>query len=272
MKATLRTNLRDLDRFVDASRRYLLHPVMLFAYGFPISMVLIGLFIPEYTAQGLSPAISNIITVAKVLLYWVASWFLLGRVAHRMMHLGIPFVYAPISLWVVGIVLSQTLSVLLIPGFEWSTLRTLKQSLVIIPGTLVALYAAAPMLREGMGHNPDLVPIWRSLRSVPVPLLLQLPPAQRGKLRRIHAANQYVEVVTDTGCTLLRMSLSQAVAMIPGDMGWLCHRSLWINRKEVVSVSYAKGQPQITDVNGKIFPISRSHAPIIKDWLGSRQS
>lgn len=272
MLAAIRENLRDEDCFVLAAQGYMLHPVSVFVYVFPVSMVLIGLFIPEYTQNGLPTLASNILTSAKVGLFWVVSWFILGRVAYRTMRLGIPFVYAPIGLWVTGIFLSQGLSVLLVPDFDWNSLRTLKQSAVTLPGTLVSVFAAAPMLRAALGHNPDLVPIWCPARFVNVPLLMKLPDPHRTKLRRIHAANQYVEVVTTTGTTLLRMSLTQASALIPPEMGWLCHRSLWVHRDEVATVTFVKGQAQITDKEGRVFPISRSYAPVIKEWLASRQA
>jgi hypothetical protein len=271
LRALARKNLRSPAEFDVAGRHYMCHPVMLFAYAFPVSMLLIGLFIPEFAAYGLSPFISNLLTAAKVGVFWLSSWLLLGRFAYVMMRTGIPFIYAPLLLWVIAVTASQLVSLALIPGFDWSTSRTLRQAVVIVPGTLATVYFAQGMLRQALGHSPDLVPIWHPLRSWPVPLMRKLPQDHRNRVRRMHAANQYVEVVTETGAVLLRMTLTQAVAMVPPDMGWFCHRSLWINRDEVVALTYVKGQPQITDREGRVYPISRSHGPIIRDWLASRK-
>lgn len=143
--------------------------------------------------------------------------------------------------------------------------------MAIVPGTVVTVYFAQGMLREALGHSPDRVPIWRPLRNRPIPLMLKLPQDHCNRVRRMHAANQYVEVVTETGMVLLRLSLTQAVAMVPPDMGWFCHRSLWINWDEVVALTYVKGQPQVTDREGRVFAVSRNHVPVIKEWLVFRR-
>lgn len=127
------------------------------------------------------------------------------------------------------------------------------------------------MLRARLGQLPELVPIWVPVSTIPVPLMLRLPAEQRGPLRRIQAANQYVEVITETGKTLLRMSLREAAGQVPNDLGWLCHRSLWIRRDEVVALTYVRGQPQILDRDGTAWPISRSIAPTIRAWLDETQ-
>lgn len=265
-------NLKGRDQFIRAARLYLLHPVTLFTYFYPLTTLLTGLLIPEYTSLGLTPFASNLLSAAKVVLYWLFSWFALGRFAHVLLRLGLPFFMAPVLLWVAAVMVSQGVSLLVIADFEWSWLRIWRQAMLTIPATLVAVYAAAPILRETLGHTPELVPIWGPVTSIRVPLLLKLPPEHRSKVRRIHAANQYVEVVTATGTTMLRMGLKQAVEQLPKNMGWHCHRSLWINRDEVVALSFVKGQPQITDSEGNVFPVSRGSVAGIRDWLNQTRA
>lgn len=263
----MRENLRGKDDFVAAAHAYMKHPVTLYTYALPLTLLFVGLMKPEYPNLDAPEHVGHLITSAKVLVFWGANWLLLGPILWWAMPRGVPFVAVPMTLWLVAVVGSQALSLLIVPGFEWSWVRLFRQATLTLPSTLVAVHAVAPILRERLGNIPELVPIWSPKVGVRVPLLLKLPPDRRGRIRRIHAANQYVEVVTDQGITLLRMSLREAVALLPADKGWWCHRSLWIRRDEVVAVTYTRGQPQITDRDGQTWPISRKSVAEIRDAL-----
>lgn len=261
-------NLRSKEHFVRAGRAYVTHPVTIYTYVLPLVMLFTGLMKPEYPELSSPDMVGNLFTAAKVMVFWLLSWASLGALAFWLMPRGVPFVAIPIVLWLVAVCGSQALSILLVPDFRWSWLRLMRQVTLTLPATVIAVYAAGPSLRDRLGEIPELVPIWSFNVRVRVPLLLKLPPERRGRLRRIHAANQYVEVVTEQGLTLLRMTLRDAVALVPADKGWLCHRSLWIRRDEVVSLTYSRGQPQITDRDGQTWPISRKSVQEIRDWLG----
>ncbi len=263
----VRENFRSREAFVQAGRDYLTHPVTLYTYALPLTMLFTGLMKPEYPDLDVPFYVGHLITTAKVLAFWLISWTSLGALAWWLMPRGVPFVALPIGLWLVAVVGSQALSPLVIPDFQWNWLRLMRQIVLTLPATVIAIYAAGPMLRERLGSIPELVPIWTFNVRVRVPLLLKLPTDRRGRLRRIHAANQYVEVVTEQGTTLLRMTLRDAVALVPEDKGWWCHRSLWIRRDEIVSLTYTRGQPQITDRDGQIWPISRKSVQEIRNWL-----
>lgn len=267
LRRLIRQNLRPRADVVRAGRAFLLHPVTLYTYLLPLTMLATGLIKPEFTSLGVPETVSHLLTALKVGAYWLFGWFFLGHVAWFALTRGLPFFLVPIGLWLVAVLGSQAVSLLVIPGFEWSNIRLFRQATLTLPATLIAVYAAGPMLRARLGEIPDLVPIWSFAPKATVPLLLRLPAERRGRLRRIHAANQYVEVVTDLGTTLLRLSLREAAAQVPDDLGWLCHRSLWIRREDVVALTYVRGQPQILDRDGQSWPVSRSVAPTIKAWL-----
>lgn len=270
MRRMVRDNLHSRDKFIHAGHAYLLHPVTLYTYALPLTLLFVGLMKPEYPDLDIPEFVGHMITTAKVLVFWLVNYASLGFLAHWFMQRGVPFVAIPVGLWLIAVVGSQVLSIWLVPEFQWSWLRLMRQTVLTLPATIIAVYAAAPMLRARLGELPELVPIWSPYVKVRVPLLLKLPHDRRGRLRRIHAANQYVEVVTEQGTTLLRMTLRDAVALVPADKGWLCHRSLWIRRDEVMSLTYSRGQPQITDSDGQVWPISRKSVPEIREWLSLR--
>jgi hypothetical protein len=263
----VQANFRSREDFLHAGRAYMTHPVTLYVYALPLTLLLTGLFKPEFTQPDLPEFVSHFLTFSKVAAYWLFCWLVLGHVLWATMRRGLSFLAVVMGLWVVAVLLSQGLTVLLVAGTEWSWLRILRQATITLPASLVAVYASAPALRERLGHIPELVPIWWSNVSVQIPLLLKLPPDKRARIRRIHAANQYIEVVTDAGSAMLRLSLRDAVSLMPAETGWLCHRSLWIRKEEVVALSFKRGQPQITDRDGNAYAISRASAPEIRDWL-----
>lgn len=270
MRRMVRENLRSRDSFMQAGRAYLLHPVTLYTYALPLTLLFVGLMKPEYPNLDIPEFAGHMITTAKVAVFWLINYASLGALTFWLMRRGVPFVVIPVGLWLIAVLGSQVVSLWLVPDFQWSWLRLMRQTVLTLPATLIAVYAAAPMLRDRLGEMPEMVPIWSPNIKVRVPLLLKLPTDRRGRLRRIHAANQYVEVVTEQGTTLLRMSLRDAVALVPADKGWLCHRSLWIRRDEVTSLTYLRGQPQVTDRDGQIWPISRKSVPEIRDWLNQK--
>jgi hypothetical protein len=268
-RRTIRSTLRPRSEFVLTARAYQQHPVTLYSYLLPLSMLFTGVMKPEFPE--ISPEVAgHVLTLLKVALYWLFAWLTLGHAAWFAMNRGLPFFLVPMGHWLAAVLVSQGVSYLVVPGFEWSSLRVLRQAAFTLPATLVTVYALSPLLRDRLGEIPELVPIWRFGGAVSDPLLLRLPAGKRGRVRRIHAANQYVEVVTEQGLSLLRMTLRDAAALMPADRGWLCHRSLWISRHEVVELTYVRGQPQILDRDGESWPISRAVAPKIRDWLQGR--
>lgn len=268
----IRANLRPEEEVKKAGALFMTHPVNLYTYLLPISLLLTGNFKPEFASIGIPETLGHLLTTLKIGLYWLFAWRFMGHVTWFALRRGIPFIYVPVGLWITAVLLSQLLSALLIPGHEGTLTRIFRQAAFSIPSACVAVYAAGPMLRAQIGALPELVPMFSFSPKAKVPLLLRLPSDRRGRLRRIQAANQYVEVITDKGVTLLRMSLREAVSQVPAEMGWLCHRSLWILREEVVALSYVRGQPQIRDIDGEVWPVSRTAAPIIREWLDSMQS
>lgn len=263
----IRANLRPMAEVNAAGRAFMTHPVHVYTYLLPISLLVTGNFKPEYATLGVSESVGHLLTIIKIAIYWLFAWRFMGHVTWFAIRRGVPFIYVPIGMWTAAVVVSQFLSYLLLPGHQDSLMRIVRQSVFSLPAAWVAVFAAAPMLRARIGELPELVPLFSFVPKVKVPLLLRLPPDRRGRLRRIQAANQYVEVVTDKGTTLLRMSLRDAASQVPAEMGWLCHRSLWIRRDDVIALTYVRGQPQIRDIDDMVWPISRSAAPAIRDWL-----
>lgn len=259
-------NLRARDQFIVAARKYHTHPITLFFYIFPLVALALGLFKPEFAHLGLSEWSSNLITAAKVVGFWAVTYAILGPVAHWAMTRGWPFVAVPIGLWVTGVVLSQAITAILVDLQGWDLLRVIRQSVLAMPGLIASVYLNETQLRQDLGLDPALVPIWRPVRRQDL-VIAPKPFNLSGRIRRIHAANQYVLVVTTEGEAKLRLGLTEAAAMMPRAKGWRCHRSLWISREEVRKLVYVNGQPHVVDHEGQTYPISRGAVPEIRMFL-----
>lgn len=264
-----RAALRPRADFVRAGRDVMRHPATLYGFGLPMLLLATGIVKPGFVDPWLPEAARHALTAIKLAALWLVGWGLLGPVAWVVMQRGLPFCLAPIGLGLSAVLASNLAEALLMQGLGWSPWFLLREAAVVLAATVYVVHVTAPFLRLRLGDVPDLVPIWLGTPGPQVPLVLRLPAERRGRLKRIHAANQYVEIITDQGATLMRMSLRDAVAQVPDGTGWLCHRSLWISREEVVALAYVRGQPQITDRTSQSWPISRSMAPEIRAWLSA---
>ena len=98
-------------------------------------------------------------------------------------------------------------------------------------------------------------------------LLALLPLEKRGKIIRLQAANQYVEVTTDKGTYDLRSTLKSAMEMLPESHGIHLHRSIWLHRDQIKELGYENGNPCVYDSNGEAIPVSRNKVPLVKKHL-----
>ena len=68
IRRMVRQNLRPLEDFVPALRAYNTHPVTLYTYLLPLTMLVTDIMKPEY--PDISPAVSHALTTAKVAAFW----------------------------------------------------------------------------------------------------------------------------------------------------------------------------------------------------------
>lgn len=92
------------------------------------------------------------------------------------------------------------------------------------------------------------------------PLLAKrLNGAPIGEILRLTADNHFVEVVSDTGATSLRMRFRDAIAEMNGVQGGLVHRSHWVAYEAVEAAEKAQGKLVLRLRNGDEVPVSRSY-------------
>ena len=125
-------------------------------------------------------------------------------------------------------------------------------------------------IRNIFGSNPDKVPIWWPVTRDVDLLQTLLPKEKQGKLRKLQAANQYVEVTTDKGKHDLRISLKSLLELVAENEGIHLHRSIWLHRDQIKELVYDKGNPRVIDINGDFIPVSRGKIDKVKDVIQAR--
>jgi len=94
-----------------------------------------------------------------------------------------------------------------------------------------------------------------------------LPADKRGEILALSAQDHYVEIATIHGFHLNRMSMKEAVEMLPSDAGLQVHRSHWVAFNAMVSLSRTAERYQIELRNGAQIPVSRRNISEVKAFL-----
>jgi hypothetical protein len=97
-------------------------------------------------------------------------------------------------------------------------------------------------------------------------LLDKLPPRlQRAPLLALQAEDHYLRVHTGAGDALILMRLSDAIAAVEGLDGRQTHRSWWVARQAIDTITRGDGRATLTLSNGVEAPVSRTHAPRLRE-------
>ena len=99
----------------------------------------------------------------------------------------------------------------------------------------------------------------------PPTLLERLPLEKRGPLVAISVEDHYVRVRTTKGEEMLLMRLADAIREAGAHAGFQVHRSHWVARGQVVSVTRKGDGAVLSMSHGADIPVSRANMPKIKE-------
>jgi len=94
-----------------------------------------------------------------------------------------------------------------------------------------------------------------------------LPPFKRGNIISLSAKDHYVKITTDAGQHTHRMSMKEAVAMLPKDTGLQVHRSHWVAFSAMLSLEAQAGRQFLTLRNGQQVPVSKAKTAKVMSTL-----
>lgn len=97
-----------------------------------------------------------------------------------------------------------------------------------------------------------------------------LPPNKRGNITCLSAKDHYVEITTDNGQHMNRMSMKDAVAMLHKKSGIQVHRSHWVAYSAMLSLEAQAGRHILTLRNGQQVPVSKAKLAKVMSNLQDR--
>lgn len=97
-----------------------------------------------------------------------------------------------------------------------------------------------------------------------VAFLQQLPADKRGNLLYLKAELHYLLVVTDRGSSLILSSLKDAIGDLPPGSGIQPHRSFWVPKTAIKTMTRQGRQGQLQLTDGSKIPVSRQQLPAVQ--------
>ena len=275
----LSANLPSSQGLYRAARGYYLHPITLATLFVLVpSLRVLGFLPPALAGLGLAPNIAfDLVRVATTVLFGLA---ILPRLLRWFLARNIPFVVVTfLCAMAVGIPTEIALHYLGHFGtagrepHSHDPIRVLGLGVILHGIVMIGVRSAVlPHLGRVPGFVPYALPV--PIARLREPLAARIDPDVLGHVRALRAANQYVEVMTETGTHLVRIPLKQAIDRLPAASGQRVHRSWWVSSAEL-----HRAIPNYTDgiiktESGHTYPIGKSHEnnvrAFFKDGEGKR--
>lgn len=146
------------------------------------------------------------------------------------------------------------------------------------PGRLVSLYlsvAAVQVVIAAIAVSPFLTP------HGPVPpaedpntdrFFARVPDRLGRDLLALEAQDHYLMVHTRRGSALIHMRLSEAVQMLPTQLGFQAHRRWWVAHNEVARLRRDGHQTLIELTGGLTVPVGRTYLAAVRSGLEARSA
>ena len=146
------------------------------------------------------------------------------------------------------------------------------------PGRLVSLFlsvASVQLVVAGIALWPFLAP------RGPAPpaddpdadrFFARLPDRLGRDLLALEAQDHYLMVHTRRGSALIHMRLSEAVQLMPAQLGLQAHRRWWVARNEIAGLRRDGHQTRIELTGGLIVPVGRTYLAAVRSGLEPRRA
>lgn len=94
-----------------------------------------------------------------------------------------------------------------------------------------------------------------------------IPADKRGEIVALYAQDHYVNITTDKGEHLHRMSMKEAMEMIPENTGLQVHRSHWVAFSAIGKLQKISDKYHLNLRNGAQIPVSRAKISDLRKYL-----
>ena len=139
------------------------------------------------------------------------------------------------------------------------------------PGALVSLYlsvAAVQLVIAGIVVWPFLPSPEGPAEDLNTDQFFARVPDRLGRdLLALEAQDHYLMVHTRRGSALIHMRLSEAVQILPPQLGFQAHRGWWVARGEVAGLRRDRHQTLIELTGGLTVPVGRTYLAAVRSGL-----
>jgi len=204
----------------------------------------------------------------------VAAGYGLAVATLQILRPAAPFARLPIVAAIVVVGLVSTLPMMFVVA--WALDVVFGRSTP--PGRLVSLYlsvASVQLVIAGIASWPFLAP----RRPAPpaedpnTDRFFERVPDRLGRdLLALEAQDHYLMVHTRLGSALISMHLSEAVEILPPQLGLQAHRRWWVARKEVAGLRRKGHQTLIELTGGLTVPVGRTYLAAVRSGLEKRSA
>lgn len=264
--------MKPIEKSAPYSRSYVRSPLSLVIFA--SVTIFFYLFFAENRYTATDPLAHLVLTAIWGVVYFLSFYWFMGKTMLWLVSRNIPMVVAFMIFFFIGANLEAIIGFVMLHGnktFEGYAWHVLSTTIVCFPASVIALLYFEASYRQSATYDPKLMPIWLPVSRKDNMLLSHLPLDKRGKILKLKAANQYVEVTTTNGAHEIRMTLSNAAQLMSEKQGIHLHRSIWLNYDEITDLKYSKGNPRVVDVRGNLVPVSRENVSKIKAFLGMKR-
>lgn len=146
------------------------------------------------------------------------------------------------------------------------------------PGRLVSLYfsvVAVQLVIAGIAVWPFLAPHEPASPAddLNADQFFERVPDRLGRdLLALEAQDHYLLVHTRRGSSLIYMRLSEAMQILPPQLGFQAHRRWWVARKEVARLRRDGHQTLLELTGGMTVPVGRTYLAAVRSGLEARSS
>lgn len=232
-----------------------------FILGFTLLFVFFVVTLPFGTSAMDSPLTARLIWgLGTIFFYFVVHFTLPGLISLRLTKLNLPVFFV-----VVSSIYASTAALFIYALFSNVFDPTLFDfaQMALFMSMFIAILVLSTLIANA--RYKILIADKTSGGSV---FFSRVPHHIRGRLILLQTNDHYLNVTTDKGAALIRLSLQEAIDMLDGHVeGVRVHRSHWVSVHILATCKFDTTKRNLTLPTGQIVPVAKNRVNELISWL-----